>query len=273
MIESIISLATDGEPLALLAAETGLSKSKIKDAMTKGAVWLKRGRSARRLRRATATAAAGDKISIFYDPAILGYEVPAPQLIADEDLFSVWYKPPGVLSSGSRFGDHTAINRIVERQWQRPVFLVHRLDQFASGLMVLAHGKQVAADLSAQFQARSVTKVYRAVVAGKLTEPRTITEPLDGREAVSHARPLATGDDMTLVEIRIETGRKHQIRRHLAGIGHAVIGDRQYGGEPDDHPLTLVACELRFKAPDSRSMAYELPSGFQPSLPGTTIGQ
>jgi tRNA pseudouridine32 synthase / 23S rRNA pseudouridine746 synthase len=78
----------------------------------------------------------------------------APKLIADEASFRIWYKPAGLMLAGTKFGDHCAINRWVETNQlpQRPVFIVHRLDRFATGLMILAHTKQAAGQISEQFQ-------------------------------------------------------------------------------------------------------------------------
>lgn len=265
-LEQSIDVPEAGEALPLLAASTGLSKTRIKDAMTKGAVWLTREGRKRRLRRATSTVAPGDTLDINYDADILGLDVPAPELIADEKRYSVWYKPAGIMSSGSRFGDHCAIDRIVERDTQRKTFLVHRLDQYASGLIVLAHDKSAAASLARQFQERTVNKVYRAIVDGTLEKPVTISEPLDGRDAVSHITPIASSGDRTLVEVSIETGRKHQIRRHLAHVGHAVLGDRQYGQQTQTS-LVLTACEISLDAPDSgERRTYLLPEAKQPAL-------
>lgn len=252
--------------LDVLADATGLPKTRIKDAMTKGAVWLTRGTSNRRLRRAKSQVQRGDRLSIYYNDEILARVPPEPVIISDHSTFSVWHKPAGLLSSGSRFGDHCAINRVVERHGDRPVFLVHRLDQYTTGLMVLAHAKQVAAGLSAQFRARTVKKHYKAVIEGTLTETLTIDTPLDGKEAISHVTPLASSGTCTLVSVSMSTGRKHQIRRHLAGIRHPVVGDRLYGqGGPE--ALQLTAYRLEFSSPDSgERLRYLLPEAFHPTV-------
>lgn len=264
-MERTIEATEDGEVLALLTSATGLSKTRLKHAMSCGAVWLTKNGKSRRVRRATAEAKSGDSLTIHYDEKILDAETPPPRLIADHSGWSVWFKPAGVRSSGSRFGDHTAIDRLVEKQIQRPTFLVHRLDQFAAGLMVLAHNKNAAAALSRQFHDRTVTKVYQAIVGGVLASPQTISVPLDERDAITHVTPLESSATATLVEVRIETGRKHQIRRHLAHIGHPVDGDRQYGEQQGS--LQLVACELSFAAPWTRAaMRFELPDEDRPTL-------
>ena len=250
MIIELTNLAVLTETYAtdFLAQETGLSKSKIKNTMTSGAVWLKSGRSRKRLRRAKAKLVPGDMVSIYYSPKVLEAVPAKPILVDDQSVFSVWEKPVGLMSGGSRFGDHCSINRAVERQLDRPTFLVHRLDRYVWGLMVLAHTKSAAAHLSGQFQDRKTTKIYHAVVHGKLLEERAINTPVDDKVASSTVKPISIDADTSLIEVRIETGRKHQIRRHLTSIEHPVVGDRQHGSE-DMRGIQLAAVQLGFKSP------------------------
>ncbi len=258
-------------------ARTDLSRTKIKDAMTKGAVWLSRKGKARRSRRAKAPCFPGDVISLYYNEQVLATKPPAPTLIEDKSTYSIWFKPPGLLSSGTRYGDHCSINRWVEKEWQRPVFLVHRLDRFATGLMVLAHSKQAAAHLSAQFKNRQTTKIYKVIVQGRVHQENpakqeedgdsfTINTPLDDKDAISHITPLEFSDELSLVSVQIETGRKHQIRRHLAGIGYPILGDRHYGDSR--YPsMQLTAVELGFTCPTTDiAVSYELPAANHPAL-------
>src|SRR5690606_8635717 len=112
-------------------------KGRIKDAMNKGAVWHKRGSKTRRLRRATQILSAGDELALYYNPDVLALVPPAPVLLADESQYSVWIKPAGLLAQGSQEGDHCALLRLAELALGRPVFLVHRLDREAAGLMLI----------------------------------------------------------------------------------------------------------------------------------------
>lgn len=250
----------------LLAAHSQLSKTQIKDAMAKGAVWLLSQGRQRRLRRAKSELRPGDKIALFYDARILDTTPPTPALFDDQGGFSVWSKPAGLLSAGSRFGDHCAINRVVGRRLDRETFIVHRLDQFAWGLMVLAHDKQSAAAIAAQFEARSVDKTYQAIVHGQLRETIVVESPIDGKSAHSIITPLTDRADHTLVSISISTGRKHQIRIHLAGAGFPIVGDRQYGSA-DGSDLQLAAVELAFSDPKSDgNRRYSLPEPQRPTL-------
>lgn len=238
-------------PVALLASTSGLSKGEIKTAMHKGAVWLQRDRGVRRLRRHKARLLPGDRLFLYYDPKVLSATVPPAVLVADEGDFSVWDKPPGVRSHGSKWGDHASLVRLAETELQRVTFLVHRLDQAASGLILVAHAKGAARELTALFEQRQVEKVYRVQVHGRFAEDsRSFEESLDGRPAVTHARRLAydAENDRTQLEVRIETGRRHQIRRHLAQAGYPVVGDRRYGKEEEDSSgLRLRAVSLGFE--------------------------
>lgn len=248
----------DADAVSLLAAQTGLSKQRIKKIMQQGAVWRSRGGHTRHLRRARAVLRKGDTLHLYYDERILACETAAPELIADEGAYSVWYKPAGMLSQGSRWGDHCALPRWVEQHLlpQRPAFLVHRLDRAASGLMLLAHRKRTAAALSALFQERAIDKRYRVIVHGEFPAqgPVTLDADLDGKTAISHVTRLAHDpeQDRSLLEVAIETGRKHQIRRHLAGAGFPVVGDRLYGKGKETDDLQLTAFALAFRCPVSR---------------------
>ncbi len=220
----------------LLAQESGLSRQKVKQLMNGGAVWLTRGARADRVRRASKRLEPGDELHMYYDPKILEKQPPAALLIADEGQYSVWNKPYGMLSHGSKWGDHCAINRWVEGhlQPQRPAFVVHRLDRAATGLMLIAHGKKVASALSALFQRRQIEKRYRVVVEGcfpDLALPLRLDGLIEGRDAVTQIlrAEYDSGRQQTKLQVRIETGRKHQIRRHLAEFGYPVVGDRLYG--------------------------------------------
>ena len=252
----------------LLQQSTGLSKQRIKHAMLQGAVWLTRGRNTRRLRRAKRTLLAGDEIHLYYDAAILGESPPEALLVSDQGGYSVWHKPTGMRSQGSKWGDHCTVQRWAERHLQpeRSAFTVHRLDRAASGLILLAHSKRTAATLSALFRERQVEKRYTALVAGDFSqfpEPHHVREPLDGKTAVSEfsLRAAATDGTRSLLDVNIETGRKHQIRRHLAGLGFPILGDRLYGdGERDGVDLQLAAVKLAFSCPLSDvRVEYRLP--------------
>ena len=229
-----------------------MSKSGIKDAMAKGAVWRLVDGNSKRIRRAKTVLNLSEQIELYYNSEILAEEPPEPQLIHRAASYSVWNKSAGLLSSGSKYGDHCAINRWIERTINKETFIVHRLDRFATGLMVVAHNKTTAANLSDQFSKRKVEKHYEVIVEGIVTEDGTIETKLDGKAAITHYRVLETKDNRTLLQVIIETGRKHQIRKHLAELGFPVVGDRQYGDASTQEPLQLTACYLAFSCPETK---------------------
>ena len=249
--------SSEDNAVDLLHRATGLSKQRIKSTMKQGAVWLTRRKKTQRLRRATRTLAKGDEVHLYYDANILAELPREPTLIADVGGYSVWRKPYGLRSQGSKWGDHCTVVRWAEQHLQpeRPAFTVHRLDRAANGLILVAHSKSIAAALSTLLRERKIEKRYRAVVAGDLSRhnnPVRMNAPVDGKEAISEIsyQQLSADGKRSLVDVRIETGRKHQIRRHLAALGHPMLGDRLYGtGEEDGIDLQLTAYLLAFHCP------------------------
>lgn len=257
----------------VLHIESGLSRQKLKQVMQKGAIWLTRKGHTRRVRRAETELKTDDRLHLYYDAAILQLEPSIPELVADEGEYSIWYKPYGVLCQGSKWGDHCTIQRWVEGhiQPQRPVFIVHRLDRAATGLIILAHSKNMATAFSHLFRQRKIVKRYRVIVEGEFPPSKTITvdQPVDDKWACSHLSRVEYDREShrSLLDIRIETGRKHQIRRHCAGLGFPVVGDRLHGCAPaDSEDLQLCAWQLEFICPLSgQNKHYQLD---QMQMPG-----
>ena len=276
--ERHITLAEDAlSPVETLVRETGLSRQRIKHAMTCGAVWLTHGTYVQRLRRAKKPLQPGDILHLYYSDAVLDATIDPPRLIADEGAYSVWYKPFGVRSQGSKWGDHCTVYRWAEQHLkpERPAFTLHRLDMAATGLMLVGHEKKATAAIAKLFQKRQIEKRYRAVVHGRLetsdsnsdAQPLAVETAIDGRDARTFVTVLETADDRSLLDVRIETGRKHQIRRHLAELGHPVVGDRLYGRDGDAEDLQLTACLLAFHCPIHKiDRTYRLSDTLVPTL-------
>lgn len=266
----------DASAIDLLAANTGVSKSRLKQAMIKGAVWLTRGKKTQRVRRAKKTFLPGDTLHLYYDEQVLAREPSPAELIADEGGYSVWFKPCGMLSQGSKWGDHCTVNRWTEQhlQPQRPAFVVHRLDRAATGLVIIAHEKKIAAKLSQLFKDRKIEKRYRVIVHGHFPEhEQRLDSQVDGKTAISLAQRLDYDkqQDISLLDVTIETGRKHQIRLQLSEAGFPVVGDRLYGNNERDkvqnRDLQLTAVELRFNNPlDHTETCYLLRDELRPAL-------
>jgi len=146
---------------------------------------------------------------------------------------------------------------------------VHRLDKSANGLIILAHKKTVAAKFSKMFENREVQKKYRVVIEGELTFsnlpenslPCEINNMQDDKRAISEILSFEYDsiNSQTTVELKIKTGRKHQIRRHFSSLGYPVAGDRLYGASNLNVDLQLSSVELAFICPiTSMQKKYKL---------------
>jgi len=245
-----------GVAVDLLVQHTGLSKRKLKDAMNKGAVWLRHGRGKlKRLRRATTQLQAGDVLAVYYDPDLLEREPLQAILLWRCREYSLWYKPPGLLAQGNEYGDHASLLRQAELAdpGRKPVYLIHRLDREAQGLMLIAHIQTAARHLSQLFQRQQVSKEYEVRVLGKLTTPQgEIQQAIDGKPALTEyvLQHYDAKTNTSVLQVRIKTGRTHQIRRHLESLGHPVMGDPRYGrGNKSTEGLQLTAVRLAFTCP------------------------
>ena len=272
--EKHINIDNDGiTALQHLASHTPLSKQQIKQAMKNGCVWLESSHGIARTRRVKKVLQAGDCLHIYYDATIQHSQPAAADLIADEKEYSIWNKPCGMYSQGTKWGDHCSIYRWAEQHLtpQRPAFPVHRLDRAANGLMILAHSKKMAAAFSSLFKNREIQKQYRATVTGHLddiTLPHSITQAIDEKPALSKIISVEQLELNSRLIIEIETGRKHQIRKHLAALGHPIVGDRLYGREKSaedasiesDEDLQLQSYYLKFTCPVTGALKeYSLP--------------
>jgi 23S rRNA pseudouridine1911/1915/1917 synthase len=194
------------------------------------------------------------------EAALPAYEI----LFEDEDLVAV-YKPPGLLSAPTPEGDSGNLQALLERRpGQRGrVFVVQRLDLQTSGVMVFA--KSVAANraLSDLFRAHALTRRYDVFAAGEPEQASfSVRQSLSGKAAVTHFRLLAPYGRCCHLEATLETGRTHQIRRHLLGVGLPVLADSEYARREPWHPprLALHARQLSFVHPLTQvELSLEVP--------------
>jgi tRNA pseudouridine32 synthase/23S rRNA pseudouridine746 synthase len=266
-VRTVVGKGERREACGLLAETAGLSKLRIKDAMQKGAVWLARRGGARRLRRAKAVLQSGEELALYYDDQLLGRDAPAAECRHDLGRYSVWFKPAGLMTQGTRYGDHCSLLRQAEvfLRPRRQAFLVHRLDREACGLVIIAHDRAVAGALSRLFVERRMIKRYRAELRGRVGPQGSsgrIDLPLDDRTAATDYRVVSydSATDTSVVDIEMSTGRKHQIRRHFAMAGFPVMGDPSYGkNNRNTEGLKLTAWGLEFTCPFSdRSRSFHL---------------
>ncbi|MDX9715141.1 MAG: RluA family pseudouridine synthase [Dissulfurispiraceae bacterium] len=255
----IIKVDSPAAAADLLSLRTGLSKSRTKASMNKGACWIKRGSRMKRLRKATAMLKTGEHLEFYYDESLLDITPALPSLVDDRQHYSVWFKPAGLMAQGTMYGDHCSMLRQAELHFgsKREVFLVHRLDREASGLMIVGHTKEAASKLSVMFKENKVVRTYSVEVLGDIRQHGAkgrIEFPLDSKDAVTGYEFVSydPASNSSALDVRIYTGRLHQIRRHLDMIGFPVIGDPKYGkGNKNKEGMRLVASCLEFICPFS----------------------
>lgn len=268
-----------------------LSKAELKQAISKGALWLtpvKNKKQTQRLRRVKKQLSVGDELHFYYNEEVLSAPAPQALLIADLIDYSVWYKPYGMLSQGSKWSDHCTIARFAQQNLpnERPAFIVHRLDRAATGLIIVAHSKTAARALSHMFEFHLLEKYYHIIVHGNhktRPQPEIIDCDVDGKSARSTFTCLAHDDvtDRSLIKVKIDSGRKHQIRLHAASIGMPIVGDRLHGIADANEPCNLQLCavSLRFFCPlttgvtpvkepriDKKERFFELAETLKPQL-------
>ena len=246
--------------IELLAEHTCLSRQRLKKAMSNGSVWLESNAGINRTRRAKKPLQVGDTLHLYYDSRVQSQTTLPAVVISDEGSYSIWNKPGGMYSQGSKWGDHCTIYRWAEQHLQpsRPAYLVHRLDRATSGLMIIAHDKKTASRFAQMFKQHVITKRYRATVAGNLANkalPFGINQPLDEKAATTLIlqADFNPNSNTTCLLIEIQTGRKHQIRRHLSSIGYPIVGDRLYGTKDAEDDLQLRSVYLAFNCPATRT--------------------
>ncbi|QIR13703.1 pseudouridine synthase family protein [Shewanella aestuarii] len=264
---------TAQDAVSLLAASSGLSKQVIKQAMQKGAVWYTHGKQVNRLRRAKKALSVGDKIHLYYNPYILAEQPATAQMLFDQGEYSLWYKPYGLRCQPSKWSDHTTINRFIELNTNPPrsAYIIHRLDRAASGLIIIGHSKKATAAIAKLFETRQLEKYYQVIVEGKFTDKTvTINTDVDHKPALSHATLMEYNPalNQSKLRVKIESGRKHQIRIHMASIGHPVVGDRLHGNADEQAPdLKLCCCEFSFTCPLShKAVNFILPETLRPQF-------
>lgn len=182
-----------------------------------------------------------------------------------DDALLIADKPAGLLAVPGR-GEDKQDCLIRRLQSDFPdALVVHRLDMATSGLMVFARGVEMQRRLSLMFQRREVSKRYLAVVAGRLEQeagevslplicdwpnrPKQKVDHVLGKPSLTRYRLLDIEGSNSRVELEPVTGRSHQLRLHMAAIGHPILGDALYGDPSSAPRLLLHACWLAFLHP------------------------
>ena len=299
MTDTEYRIISDGRRLdVLLSGETGLSRSRVAALMEEGRC-VSGGKACT---KAGTKLPAGQEVLLSVpaprEAAPQAQNIPLEVLYEDADL-AVVNKPRGmVVHPAAGHPDGTLVNALLARLDSlggiggelRPG-IVHRLDKDTSGLLLVAKNDAAQEALSRMLKDREIEKHYRALAEGVFREPEgEIDAPIDrsrkdrkkmsvdpeGRPALTRWRVMAEGRGCTLLDVRILTGRTHQIRVHLRSIGHPVCGDPLYGIEKGARVpcLMLHAFSLTFEHPVTKEKMYfeaPLPEDFRRGLKSNGI--
>lgn len=228
IVKLVVGKAQKGVTLAeFLSSSLGISGRKAKTLLDGKNVFVNEGR----VWMARHKLAAGDRIeALVVDPA--SRPSSAPFVIYRDSDYLVVDKKPGIVTCGNE-GVEGLMHNV---QGLQSVVAVHRLDRDTSGCLIMATSVPAMERLVPVFKRHEVVKEYHAIVRGAVRQSHfTIDSDIGGERSVTRVRLLSAGVVASHVCLTIETGRTHQIRRHMASIRHPVAGDRQYGlaEEPD----------------------------------------
>lgn len=189
-----------------------------------------------------------------------------PGTVYEDENVLVVNKPAGLLSMAK--GEYCPEKTLADYG-----LIVHRLDRDTSGVMILAKNTEVQKFLKKQFQDRKTHKTYYAVIDGRpkldaaridlpiardLKRPTTFRVDAGGKESETFYKVILTDDEHSLVELKPTSGRTHQLRVHMKYLGHPIMGDVVYGGEPADR-LYLHAGTLEITLPGGKRTVFEVP--------------
>lgn len=232
---------------------------------------------------------ANDTVSILYDESKI--EQPNKitlQILYEDDDCVVINKPVGILThSKGAFNPEATVATWMQDYTEDPggdrAGIVHRLDRATSGVMICAKNDEALTWLQKQFSSRKVKKTYVAVINGRIEpqqaiidmpiernpkKPQTFRAGENGKPAQTEYKVIKTNDRYSLLELKPQTGRTHQLRVHLKYLGHPIVGDNLYGGERAKRLyLHALALELTLPNRERRVFVAAIPPEF-PAIMG-----
>lgn len=196
------------------------------------------------------------------------------KIIFEDDDILVVNKSAGIEVDKPRdTNENNIVNYLKKYFNQKNLFLVHRLDKFTTGLVVIAKNEKAQKNLEQQFREKKVKKVYHAIVAGIFDKKKGIIDlPIgldrmvrqkrwvnkNGEKAITHFETLKRLDDeFTLIKLEPVTGRTHQLRVHMAYTGHPIVGDKLYNGRVEGlktNGFALIAKRIEFYHPTTNRL-------------------
>lgn len=232
-----------------------LIKMSPKSSKTTLRSWLKEGRitvDGTIVKAGNTLITPGQKVSVESKPKLIANKLRV--IYEDNDLIAV-EKPTGMLSVSTAFEMGETVFALLKAKFRpRTVYVVHRLDQDTSGVMIFALSEEAFIRLKEIFAAHDIERKYCAIVEGRMDKAQgswqsylfedanykvhATDDPEKGRLAITHFKTLHSSSKFSRVELMLETGRKNQIRVHCRDAGHAVVGDKKYGALTD--PLKRV---------------------------------
>lgn len=200
-------------------------------------------------------------------------------ILYEDDWLLVVDKPAGLLTIPTPKNERRTLSSILndyakEKGFSYRFHPCHRLDRQTSGLIIYAKGKSIQKKVMDLFKDRKIKKKYTAFVHGRILKNRDlINMPIEGRDAITEYKLIEQKKDFAILEVTPLTGRTNQIRIHLKGIGHPIVGDTKYAFRKDfrlkSKRLCLHAAELEFQHPVTAKFVHiysELPKDLKEFL-------
>ncbi len=263
--------------LDFLACKMDISKKKAKQLLDRRLVFVNK----KRIWIASYLLHEGDAVEVVASRPRKPNSCPKPikanllkhWVLFQDNHYLVVTKPYGIVTNGPNSLESN-LKSLFNNSHLRAV---HRLDKDTSGAVIFALDRDAFERMKTLFKHHLITKVYRAIVRGRVGKQAfTINSPIDTQKATTHVTLLERGKGASYLEVTIETGRTHQIRIHLASIGHPVLGEMEYDRKPIESPILrrvqrhmLHAYRLLFAHPYTRetiTTTAEIPEDFQQCL-------
>lgn len=233
--------------------------------------WIEQGRVSideKKAERANQMVEEGQEVVVNAKSKFLPFNL---KIVYEDADLVVIDKPAGLLSVATDMDDEPTAHGLLKERFHNPkVFPIHRLDRETSGLLVFAYTPEARQELKEQLKERTMHREYRALVhghPGKGTWHSSLREdpamrvhtcaPAEGKEAITHFETIRKQGECSLLKLRLQSGRKHQIRVQAADAGFPVVGDQKYGPPEDEgKKLQLRAVAIRFEHPRTKKLMF-----------------